>query len=829
MKKQIIITVALIFVAAVAGIFVGRAMRGNHPGDPNADPAASSGAKIKFWTCSMHPQIRQPKPGKCPLCAMVLIPIREGQDDNLGARELKLSASAAMLADIEVTPVIRMIPEMKIRMVGKIEYDETRIAYITARFPGRLDRLFVDYTGVSVKKGDHLALIYSPELLTAQQALIQSKRIVEEMGKDAVPVIRERAMDTMRSAREKLRLWDLTPAQIEQVEKSGKTSDHLEINSPISGVVIHKNAVEGVYLKTGETIYTIADLSQIWVMLDAYESDLQWIHYGQEVEFVTEAIPGEKFSGRISFRDPVLNPKTRTVKIRLNLDNKDGRLKPDMFVRAIVKSKIATGGRVMDPLYAGKWISPMHPEIVSDKPGECTICGMALVTAESLGYATATNVTVAPLVIPASAPLITGKRAVVYVTATNRPGIYEGRQITLGPRAGNYYLVKEGLKEGELVVTSGSFKIDSAIQILAKPSMMNPTGGGPAPGHNHGGSSGEHAGHDMGPKSFTATTPAAFKTQLSATVKAYQPVHANLSTDKQPTADQVTALADAVQAADMSLLQGDAHMAWMADLKLLKQGIATLKQAPDIKSARTAFGQVSGALIKAVREFGTAPGADLFLYHCPMAFDNKGGNWLQDKEGTLNPYFGSKMLKCGEMKQQFKPAAAADHSGHGEHEKHGATPPPGGERAPANFRTQLSKAIVNSANLQSALAADKQPPAAELTAFANALAAIDMKLLTSPGHMDWMKQLKEIRTGIDRMTKANGIVASRIGFESISNGLIAALKKFGGTGSQSFYLYHCPMAFDNKGANWLQDKEGTLNPYFGAKMLKCGSLKEEIK
>ena len=183
---------------------------------------------------------------------------------------------------------------------------------------------------------------------------------------------------------------------------------------------------------------------------EAYESDLPWLHYGQSVRFTSEAFPGETFTGQIAFIDPVLDARTRMVRMRVNLANTQSKLKPDMFVRAVVRSRIAKGGQVMDPGLAGKWISPMHPEIIKDEPGTCDICGMDLVSAQSLGYAEATQDT-APLVIPASAPLITGKRAVVYLDKGN--GIYEGRDITLGPRAGDHYLVERGLKEGDRVVT----------------------------------------------------------------------------------------------------------------------------------------------------------------------------------------------------------------------------------------------------------------------------------------------------------------------------------------------------------------------------------------
>jgi Cu(I)/Ag(I) efflux system membrane fusion protein len=229
-----------------------------------------------------------------------------------------------------------------------------------------------------------------------------------------------------------------------------------------------------MYVQTGTKIYTIVDLSQLWVKLDAYESDMMWIRYGQEVEFETEAYPGEVFKGVISFIDPILNAKTRTVKLRVNVENPEGKLKPEMFVRAVVRAKVAQGGQVMDKAMGGKWICPMHPDIVKNEAGSCDICGMDLVTTESLGYVTVDAGGEAPLVIPASAALVTGKRAVVYVQLPERETpTYEGREVVLGPRAGDYYIVKSGLAEGEIVVTNGNFKIDSALQIQAKPSMMS--------------------------------------------------------------------------------------------------------------------------------------------------------------------------------------------------------------------------------------------------------------------------------------------------------------------------------------------------------------------
>lgn len=444
--------------------------------------------KAEVWSCSMHPHIQRDGPGQCPLCGMDLILVPQDESEGMeDPRQIRFSPAQKSLMRIETVPVERRFPVASLRLVGKVTYDETNIAYITAWIAGRIDRLFVDYTGLAVQKGDHMVELYSPELYSAQEELLQAVKGMQQLSSSGLSSLRASAQGTVESARDRLRLWGLTAEQIKQVEKSGKPQENVTIYSPSSGVVIHKDAQEGMYVETGSRIFTIADLSAVWVQLDAYESDLQWLRYGQSAEFSTEAFPGEIFHGRIAFIDPVLNPKTRTVGVRVNVDNSDGRLKPEMFVRANVSARLAMGGKVVDEELAGKWVSPMHPEIISDEPGVCPVCGMDLVKTESLGFSTESSEGVQPpIVIPASAALLTGQRAVVYVEDpdADRP-TYVGREVVLGARAGADYIVSSGLSEGDLVVVSGNFKIDSALQIQAKPSMMNPDGGGTAGGHNH--------------------------------------------------------------------------------------------------------------------------------------------------------------------------------------------------------------------------------------------------------------------------------------------------------------------------------------------------------
>ena len=400
--------ILIILAAFVLGYIVKGSKTSTGPtGEQHRHISDSAQDKRQIWTCSMHPQIRQSKPGKCPICFMDLVPVDSGSSE-LGPREISFSEDALKLMEIQTTAVERKFVETEIRMVGKVDYDETRFKHITAWVPGRIDRLYVDFTGTTVIKDDHMVYLYSPELISAQAEFIQSAKAVENIKTDSSRLIGRSIKATLEAASEKLQLLGLTEKQIEEIRRTGQPADYITIYAPIGGIVIKKHVTEGTYVETGTKIYTIADLSQLWVKLDAYESDMMWIRYGQEVEFTVEAYPGEVFKGQVSFISPTVDPKTRTIKVRLNVSNSRENLKPDMFVRAIVRSKIASGGKVMHADMAGKWICPMHPSVIKDNAGQCDICQMDLVPTESLGYIKAELPDEAPLVIAATAPLITG-------------------------------------------------------------------------------------------------------------------------------------------------------------------------------------------------------------------------------------------------------------------------------------------------------------------------------------------------------------------------------------------------------------------------------------
>ena len=639
-----------VLVLLVAAFWVGMATgtkRASGPGGAGHVHSPLEPAKASRWTCAMHPNVNLPKPGKCPICFMALVPVAEAGGPE-GARVLELSPTAKALADIQTTPVRREFVSAQVRMVGKVDYDETRLAYITAWVPGRLDRLFVGYTGVPVNKGEHMVHVYSPDLYAAQQELLQSIRANKELERSDVPFMKQSAAATVQAARERLRLWGLAEQQVAEVERRGTPDYHTTIYAPIGGIVIHKNGFEGMYVQTGTRIYTIADLKRVWVRLDAYESDLGWIRYGQRVQFTAEAYPGRQFVGRVSFIAPMLDAATRTVKVRLNVDNEDGRLKPEMFVRASLRADLTARGLVMDPDLAGKWICTMHPEVVKDGAGKCDVCEMPLVSTESLGFAKAPKETEPPLVIPDTAPLITGRRAVVYVQVPGKQGLtFEGREVVLGPRAGRYYIVEQGLEEGELVVTTGSFKLDSALQIRAKPSMMAMPGGPVAQG-----SAAEPDGR-KGPSDAKAPEP--FVSQLDAVLSDYLRMWQALAADDPvKAATAAGAIERGLTRTDAELLPGGLREAWRKEQPAFQKLAGQLAGAKGLTAQREVFALFSESLAGVLAQFGHPAGKPIFRAHCSMAFNNRGAIWLQDSEDVLNPYFGAAMLHCGSVVSQVK-------------------------------------------------------------------------------------------------------------------------------------------------------------------------------
>ena len=640
------ITIGLILIAFFLGLWI-----------PNGDSTAkvatnneSHSSETQVWTCSMHPNVQLPESGQCPICFMDLIPL-ESESGSLQPNQLSMSESAMKLASIETIPAAYGIAKMEIHLSGKVEYDESRIRNITAWVPGRLERMFVDYTGITVNKGDHMMELYSPEVYTAQEELIQARKLVESSsGQSAFGQKNVKA--TLAASREKLRLMGLLDKQIKKIESSESPTNLITVYSPMTGVVIQKNGVEGAYVKTGTNIYTIADLSRVWVIFDAYESDLPWLAFGQNITFSAEAIPGETFKGHIAFIDPVLDAKTRTVKVRMNVQNPDGLIKPGMFVQGTIQATLDGDGKAINPELANKWICPMHPEVVRDQKGDCEVCGMDLVKSESMGLINTSGQKQENLLIPASAVLKTGNRAIVYVQIPGTDPTFEGREVVLGSRVGDQYIVKYGLKEGELVVKKGNFKIDSAMQIAAKPSMMNPAGGSSGRGHNHGGSMPSKQIQTM--ENYESTAP--FQKAKSLIIDAYFISQAALVKDDFKESKTALFAMNIVLSATIPKsfdLSEKATEKWNEIRDKLISDTEHAQHWKSIDEVRLSFNGVSQSMLVLEQSFGHESEESYYEIFCPMAFNKTGASWLSKEKDVNNPYFGAGMLKCGEVKREF--------------------------------------------------------------------------------------------------------------------------------------------------------------------------------
>lgn len=416
--KNVKLIIVTALVALIAGISIGWLMF--HQGS-SIELAEHDHERVEatdhgtIWTCARHPQIKHNEPGKCLICTMDLTPLEESSttdDPNL----IQMSQRSVIVANVQTTIIGSEVTEgRKITLQGKIEIDERKITKITAQFHGRIEKLYVNFTGEKILNGQLLAEVYSPELIAAQEELLQSLKY-----KKNNPAM-------YRAAKNKLKYWKITNSEIERIEKSEKVHANIKIYSDHTGVVLKRYIAQGDHVIMGDILFEIANLNQLWALFDAYEKDLNWIKINSEVEFTVASIPGKIFKSKISFIDPVINAKTRVAKVRAEVNNTSGQLKPEMFAYGTLNIPIDSKQKY--------------------------------------------------ILVPLSAVLWTGTQSLVYV---KKPGFdkptFEYRQITIGPKIGDNYVVTSGLSIGDEVVTRGSFTIDAAAQLSGKTSMMNPEG-----------------------------------------------------------------------------------------------------------------------------------------------------------------------------------------------------------------------------------------------------------------------------------------------------------------------------------------------------------------
>ena len=590
-RRTIIIVISTLIIGLLLGWLIFGGVGNNNTSENLAEHSHVDEETI--WTCSMHPQIRQNEPGACPICGMDLIPLEDEQNEGIDPNAISMSATAMQLANVQTAVVGAMNQAKEVRLNGKIQEDERLVFSQSSHVPGRIENLKVNFTGDYVRKGQVIASVYSPELVTAQEELYEARKVM-----DTQPQL-------FNAAKEKLKTWKLTNSQIEQILQSGVSTTTFDIQADVSGYVTEKLVNPGDYVQRGQPIYEIADLSRVWVLFDVYESDMGWVKKGDKVEYTVSSIPGETFTGTISFLDPIINPTTRVAKARVATTNSGLKLKPEMFVSGIVQAELKKSTDAV--------------------------------------------------VVPKSAVMWTGQRSVVYVKSVTDQGLnFQLREVTLGPSLGDSYVIGEGLEIGEEIAIHGTFSIDAAAQLAGKPSMMSPDAGSSESEHNHGAMDMSPTYESIAAVERVSGINSTFKAQLTKVYDAYLKMNsAFVDSDAKQVASEAKEVIKALKLVDMALLKGDAHMKWMDQLEVLNSTISAISKTDDIEKQRHAYIQFNLAFYESIKMFGLDNTTAYFQY-CPMANDDKGAYWLSSKKDILNPYFGDAMLTCGETKETIK-------------------------------------------------------------------------------------------------------------------------------------------------------------------------------
>jgi len=586
MKKYIIYLLILVVGILLGWLFFGTSSEDSK--DHNHKEVLESN---QLWTCSMHPQIMQPEPGDCPICGMDLIPAESGSEGLL-VNQFKLTENAMALANIQTTRAGKGEAEANtLTLSGKIAENKEANANQVSYVSGRIEKLYVNFTGEEVQKGQLLASIYSPELYAAQQELITAV------------ALKTKQPELYKAVRNKLKLWKLTEAQINSIESSGKVIENFSVYATVSGTVTEKLVEEGDYVKQGQSLFKIANLSTVWANFDVYENQIERFEKGQEVSITTNAYPNREFKGKVDFIDPVLNTQTRTVTLRVVLNNTNDLFKPGMFVKANVLG-----------------VKAKQEDVLS---------------------------------IPASSVLWTGERSVVYVKVNPDQPAFEMREVTLGNRIGNAYEVLNGLSAGDEIVTNGTFTVDAAAQLQGKKSMMNKAGGNAMTGHKHASGTENQSSaqkKEQDSKTERLNSPADFKKQLQNVYESYIAIKDALAKDDTNTvSDEANTMLENLNQVDDELLSSYAQQQWRSLVKAIRSPATAIAQTTNLKEQRKHFKHMSSHLINAVQLFGV--NEKVYVEFCPMADNNNGAYWLSKEEEVINPYFGSAMLTCGEVKQ----------------------------------------------------------------------------------------------------------------------------------------------------------------------------------
>ncbi len=573
----------LIYIGILAtGLFFGWLLFGNSPDQNTVHDHSENKETDQMWTCAMHPQVMLPESGDCPVCGMDLIPV-DTENSGLLANQFQLTENAMALANIQTSIVGYNEAEGNIiKLSGKIVENEEANTVQVSYFSGRIERLNINFTGDQVRKGQLLATVYSPELFAAQQELITAASL-----KTSQPAL-------YKAVRNKLKLWKLSERQINAIETSSKVKENIPVYATVSGTVSEKLVEQGDYVKQGQPLLRVANLNTVWAHFDVYEKQITRLKEGQSISITTNANPNATINAKISFIDPVLNTKTRTITVRAVLDNTTHQFKPGMFIEGTI-SDVNTNKKQL-------------------------------------------------LSIPSTAILWTGNRSVIYLKKDPGAPVFEMREVTLGNKIGNHYEIVEGINTGDEIVTHGTFTVDAAAQLQGKKSMINKETSAIK----------VHRTINISNITTKSKTPLKFQEQLKKMLDGYILIKEALVKDDPEIAKKTsTSMIKNIEAIDIKLLTDSSnHNQWIPIENEIRQATNAIINASDIKEQRSYFIQLSLQLTNAIQTFGISQ--KVYSQFCPMANNNKGASWLSLDKEIRNPYFGKNMLTCGSIQQTIE-------------------------------------------------------------------------------------------------------------------------------------------------------------------------------
>lgn len=569
------ILILIILVIGIIGVIFLKTKADKSAGQQGSTMAQkdNTGKKISYYSSPMDPTFISEKPGKDNM-GMDLVPVYEGEEPSEG--DIRIDPATVQNMGVRSEKISKRVLKREIRAVGRVTYDEKKVAYINTKVGGWIEKLYVDYEGQQVKKDDPLLEIYSPELVSTQQEYLLALEYNQKMKESNINEISKRSKSLVDSSRKRLEYWDVPDKHIKELEQSGEVRKTLMIHSPATGAIIHKTALEGEYVKPGENLYRIADLSTVWVYGDIYEYELPWVKVGQNAEVTLSYLPGKSFSGTITYIYPYLEGKTRTAKIRIELNNLAGELKPDMYTDV----KINTA------------------------PSKSVVA------------------------VPKEALIHSGQRKVLIIDKGE--GLFEPRDVLIGMETKDFYEILHGAKEGEIVVTSAQFLIDSESQLTEAISKMLKAKK----------AEGNTMKMDM-PEGMTMSVKDTTQKTMDDIWETYFYIRKQLAQDSLANMAEKAIL---IKKRAAVILQSDEKQ----NIKSIVEKIMSVTDGlaeKDIVKVREAFWILSDSMIQYMKDYAKVSSQEkgYKLFFCGM--EKK--SWVQIEEEVGNPYVSAKIAFCG--------------------------------------------------------------------------------------------------------------------------------------------------------------------------------------